>query len=141
MTDADRSAPATPAQEAAVEAMVRLFYERGTADPVLGPIFFDAIHEWEPHIRVVRDFWIDTIHGTKRYRGNAYAPHMKLRFEPEAFEHWLACFESAATDALAPEHAAIAIRVARHMARSYLTGLFPFAGPDGRPSRKPPPRG
>ena len=100
----------TTEQEAAIERMVRLFYERSLADPVLGPIFRDAIHDWDPHIKVVADFWSGVIHGTGRYKANAYAPHMRLKFEPEAFDHWLAAFESAATDTLAPRDAATAIR-------------------------------
>ncbi len=125
----------TTEQEAAVERMVRLFYERALADEVLGPIFREAIHDWEPHIKTVADFWSGVIHGTNRYKGNAYAPHMKLRFEPEAFDHWLAIFESAANDALAPKDAQTAIRVARHMANSFKAGMFPFTDEQGRPSR------
>ncbi len=128
---------ATEEEEAAIERMVRLFYERSLADPVLGPIFRGAIHEWEPHIKVVADFWSGVIHGTGRYKGNAYAPHMKLKFEPEAFDHWLAAFESAATDELAPPDAQTAIRVARHMANSFKAGIFPFTDKNGRPSRLP----
>lgn len=129
----------TPEQEAAVERMVRLFYRNGLADPVLAPIFQGAIHDWESHIRLVADFWSNSIHGTRRYKGNAYAPHMKLRFEPEAFEHWLAAFEAAAAEALGAVEAARAIGVARHMAQSYRAGLFPFRDANGRPSRTPPP--
>ena len=123
--------------EAAIERMVRLFYERGLADPVLGPIFRGAIHDWDAHIPVVCDFWSGVILGTRRYAGNAFGPHAKLSFEPEAFDRWLAVFESAARDALAQPHAERAIGVARHMAQSFKVGLFPFTGPDGRPSRKP----
>ena len=88
-------------QEQAIDRMVRLFYERALADAVLGPIFRGAIHDWEGHIAIVRDFWSGVIYGTARYKGNAFAPHMKLQFEPEAFDHWIATFESAARDALA----------------------------------------
>jgi len=127
----------TPEQEAAIEHMVRLFYERALADEVLGTLFREKIHDWEPHIKRVADFWSGIVHGTGRYQGNAYAPHMKLKFDPEAFDHWLAAFESAANVALAPEDAATAIRVARHMANSFKAGIFPFADDTGRPSRVP----
>ena len=128
---------ATSEQEAAIDRMVRLFYERGLADPMLGPVFRESIHEWEGHIAIVRDFWSGAIHGTGRYTGNAFAPHMKLKFEPETFDHWIATFESAATDALAPQDAVKAVRIARHMAESFKVGLFPFTTPDGKPSRVP----
>jgi hemoglobin len=127
----------TPEQEAAVEAMVRSFYRRGLADEVLGPIFRGAIHDWEGHIRLVTDFWSNALYDTGRYTGNAFAPHMKLRFEPEAFEHWLAAFEPSAQASLSPADAEKAIRIARHMVQSYRAGLFPFTGPDGRPARAP----
>jgi len=129
--------PASDAQEAAVERMVRLFYERALSDEVLGPIFRGAIQDWDAHVRIVWDFWSNAIHDTGRYTGNAFAPHRNLQFEPEAFSHWLRAFESAAGDALAPEDAAKAIRIARHMAESFKMGLFPFVTPDGRPSRTP----
>jgi hemoglobin len=133
------SATADPGaeEEAAIERMVRLFYARGLADPVLGPIFRGAIHDFDAHMRIVCDFWSGVVLGTRRYGGNAYGPHAKLRFEPEAFEHWLAAFESAAHDALAPARAERAIGVARHMAQSFKTGLFPFTDAQGRPSRTP----
>ena len=127
----------TDAQEAAIDRMVRLFYERALADEVLGPIFRGAIHDWEEHIAIVRDFWSNAIHATGRYQRNAFAPHMKLRFEPEAFDRWIATFESAAADTLPPQDATKAIRVARHMAESFKAGLFPFTTADGRPSRVP----
>jgi hemoglobin len=132
-----RETGSTTEQEAAVEWMVRSFYARGLADAVLGPIFRSAIHDWEHHIRLVTDFWSNSLYGTGRYRGNAFAPHMKLRFEPEAFAHWLKAFEGAAEESLPPDDAAKAIRIARHMVQSYRAGLFPFVGADGRPSRNP----
>ena len=129
--------PSTP-QEAAVERMVRRFYEIGLGDPILGPIFSGAIHDWEPHIRSVADFWSMSIYATKRYTGNSFAPHMRLKFEPEAFANWLSAFESAASECLPKDDAQKAIRVARHMAKSFEAGLFPFRDSDGRPSRSPP---
>jgi len=124
-------------REAAIERMVRLFYERALADEVLGPLFRETIHDWEPHIRTVADFWSGAILRTGRYQGNVYAPHMKLKFEPEAFDHWLAAFESAVRDTLSPQDAATALRVAHHMANSFKVGMFPFTDKNGRPSRVP----
>jgi hemoglobin len=124
--------------EADIEHMVRLFYQRGLADPVLGPIFRAAIHDFATHIPIVCDFWSGVILGTHRYTRNAFAPHARLDFEPEAFDRWLSVFEGAAREALAPARAERAIGVARHMAQSFKVGLFPFSGADGRPSRTPP---
>jgi truncated hemoglobin YjbI len=62
---------ASEEQEAAIERMVRLFYQRALANETLGPIFREAIHDWGPHIKTVSDFWSGVIHGTGRYRSNA----------------------------------------------------------------------
>lgn len=134
------SAPvrASEEQESAIAEMVRLFYQYGLADAVLGPIFREAIREWPEHMARVADFWSGAIHGTERYRGNVYAAHVKLKFGADAFDHWLAAFEAAASEALAPADAATALRVARHMLKSFEAGLFPFTGADGRPSRVAP---
>jgi hemoglobin len=132
------NARASEADEAAIERMVRLFYRNALEDAVLGPIFRSAIHDWEAHIRTVAGFWSGVIHGTDRYAGNAYAPHARLAFGPEAFGHWLAAFEAAAVDALAARDAEKALRIARHMAQSFQAGMFPFTDAAGRPSRKPP---
>ena len=129
--------PTTSEQEVAIERMVRTFYERSFADPVLGPIFREAIHDFEPHVARVVDFWCDMIHSTKRYKGNVYAAHMKLNFEVDAFVRWIATLESAANDSLAPQDAAKAVRIANHMAGSFKAGLFPFTGKGGQPSRAP----
>jgi hemoglobin len=123
--------------EAQIEWMVRLFYARGLADPVLGPIFRAHIHDWDTHIRTVSDFWSGVVLGTTRYTGNAFGPHVKLDFAPVAFEHWLACLESAARESLSPPHAERAIGVARHMAQSFKVGIFPFQDAEGKPSRRP----
>ncbi len=124
-------------QIAAIDWMVRTFYERSFADPVLGPIFREAIHDFEPHVARVVDFWCDMIHSTERYKGNVYAAHMKLNFEPEAFGRWITILESAANDSLAPHDAAKAARIANHMAGSFKAGMFPFKDKDGKPSRNP----
>jgi hemoglobin len=135
--DAETAMDQVPEQRAAIERMVRRFYERGLADPVLGPIFRGAIHDWDSHIRLVADFWSSMLHGTQRYQGNVFGVHTPLKFEPEAFEHWIATFTSAANEALTPADAEQAIRIARHMVQSFKVGLFPFTGADGRPSRVP----
>jgi hemoglobin len=55
----------------------------------------------------------------------------------EAFDDWLAVFESAANDELASKDAREAIRIAHHMANSFKAGMFPFTDAEGRPSRTP----
>lgn len=130
MDDADR--------EDRLYRMVERFYQLGRQDPVLAPVFDAAITDWPGHFRIVADFWSHSIYGTGRYPGSPYPVHMRLNFPFEAFERWLAVFGQACAEILTPMEAEIATARARHMTRSFQVGLFPYDGPDGTPSRRPP---
>ena len=43
--------------DAALRCLVALFYDRVRADPALGPIFEDAIHDWPAHLETLTAFW------------------------------------------------------------------------------------
>lgn len=125
------------AREAALDRMVRRFYELGLADPVLGPLFRATIGDFEDHFRIVADFWSHALYGTTRYRGGPFPSHMRLPIEPEHFNLWLTAFRQAATECLSPLDGAQAISRAEHMSKSFQAGLFPFIHPDGKVSRHP----
>ncbi len=40
-----------------VSLLVRSFYEKIRQDEMLGPIFNSQIHDWEPHLEKLTDFW------------------------------------------------------------------------------------
>jgi hemoglobin len=122
--------------EAVIEKCVRRFYERAHADPLLSPVM-RTIVDFEKHVGIICDFWSHVLLGTNRYQGPAYPAHVNLLIRPEHFERWLTLFDESATETLAPVQAAQAIEKARHMARSFMTGMFPFEGLDGRDIRRP----
>lgn len=124
-------------REAAIERLVRLFYERGLEDDVLGPLFRGAIHDFEDHFRIVADFWSHALYGTTRYRGRPFPSHLNLPIEPEHFGRWLILFRAAAAETLPALEAGQAIARAEHMSKSFQAGLFPFIHPDGTISRHP----
>jgi hemoglobin len=62
---------------------------------------------------------------------------MHLPIKPEHFGRWLLLFEETAAETLPDGLATKAIARARHMAKSFAAGIFPFVDKDGRPSRKP----
>lgn len=123
--------------EAAIERCVRRFYDGAHADPLLGPVMTASIADLEKHIAVVCDFWSHALLGTHRYQGRAYPVHASLPIRPEHFERWLTIFADAATAELAPVQAREAIDKARHMAKSFMAGMFPFEDLDGRDIRRP----
>ena len=126
----------SPDPEGAIDRCVRLFYEKGFADPLLGPVF-RAIPEFEAHIGVIVDFWSRQLLGTDRYQGRPFPPHWKLAIDPEHFDRWMELFSEAARDVLPADLADQAITKAGHMSVAFQAGMFPIKGPDGRPMRLP----
>jgi len=123
--------------EVAISTCVRAFYDKGLADPLLGPIF-GAIPELDHHLDVIANFWSKSLLGTDRYQGHPFAVHVALPVEPEHFARWLELFTEAARENLPPAEAEQAIAKATHMSQCFQGGLFPFTGTDGKPSRLPP---
>jgi hemoglobin len=123
--------------EAAIRACVKRFYEKGDADPVLGPIFAKTIHETGPHLEIVSNFWSHALLGTTRYQGTPFGVHVNLPLEVEHFGRWLSLFIEAARETMPEELATAAIARAEHMTQCFQSGLFPFKDANGRPSKAP----
>jgi hemoglobin len=122
--------------EAAIERLVRRFYEKGDADDLLGPPF-RSIPALEDHLVVIIDFWSRQLIDTDRYQGRPFPPHWKLDIEPAHFDRWMALFSETAREELPADLAEKAITKAGHMATAFQAGMFPLRGPDGRPMRLP----
>lgn len=105
--------------------LVKEFYSRASADPVIGPVFARAIPDWESHYRIVQNFWSRTLLGTSRYSGMPFAAHIPLQLRPEHFARWVALFKETATQVLEPVAAARAIAKVEHMSTCFQAGLFP----------------
>ena len=125
------------AVEEAIKNCVAAFYAKARQDPLLGPIFNNAVHDWDGHLRIISNFWSKALLATHRYSGSPFPLHMNLPLELEHFERWLSLFEETAKAALPAEYAAKAIAKARHMAEAFKAGIFIFVDKDGRPSRRP----
>lgn len=123
--------------EAAISECVRVFYAKGTADPLLGPVFANAIPELGPHLKIIENFWSKSLLGTDRYQGHPFPVHMNLPIEPQHFERWLQLFVETARETLPKTQAEQAVAKASHMTQCFQSGLFPFTGADGKPSRIP----
>jgi hemoglobin len=122
--------------EAAITAFVRAFYDKGLADPLIGPVF-SAIPNLDGHLAIVENFWSKSLLRTDRYEGHPFPVHVNLPIEPEHFTRWLELFVAAAHETLPTTQAEQAVAKATHMAQCFKGGLFPFTGADGRPSRHP----
>lgn len=62
-----------------IELLVNVFYEKISADKLLGYIFQDIAHvKWETHLPVMYDFFENIILFTGKYDGNPMDLHQKL---------------------------------------------------------------
>ncbi len=101
--------PETAIEEAEIPLLVRSFYDRVRNDAMLGPLFNDAVHDWDEHLARIGDFWSSVMLSTGRYKGNPMAMHMlhARRITPEMFDRWLGLWVIT-TDELLPRHTASA---------------------------------
>jgi hemoglobin len=85
------------ASRADIELLVRRFYEKVTADEVIGFIFTKVIPmNWEHHIPVIVDFWETILLENMVYKKNAmevhYEVNKKVPLQKEHFDRWILLF-------------------------------------------------
>jgi hemoglobin len=76
------------------ERLVRAFYSRALADPVIGFIFADVARlDLEAHVPRITSFWETILLGAQSYTGGAFGPHAALHerisLRRGHFERWL----------------------------------------------------
>jgi hemoglobin len=123
-----RIAADTGITEAMIEQLVRAFYAKVRADPVLGPVFEAKIADWEPHLAQMFAFWSSVALMTGRYHGTPMIKHVRLPIDAGHFDRWLALFEDTAREICPPEAAAHFIDRAHRIAASLELGV---AGANG----------
>jgi hemoglobin len=113
--------------EAQIGALLDLFYTKVRADPELGPVFGREIadEEWPAHMATIRDFWSAVMLKSGRYHGNPLQVHKEIEgVSPELFARWLALFDEACREMLAPDVAEAMHGRAVKIAESLKAGLF-----------------
>jgi hemoglobin len=113
----------TGIDDAMIEMLVRTFYGRVKEDPLLGPIFLDAVEDWDAHIETLCRFWSSVTLMTGRYSGRPMAVHAPLDIERTHFLRWLKLFEQTANEVCPPEAALLFIDRAGKIAESLRQGL------------------
>src|ERR1700740_1153234 len=79
----------TGIDDAMIERLVRAFYMRVQADPLLGPGVATPGYDWGAHIAKLCAFWSWVALMTGRYHGQPMQAHMKLPVAPEHFDRWI----------------------------------------------------
>lgn len=111
--------------EAEIARLVPAFYARVRRDPMLGPIFNDAIGDWPEHMGKLQDFWSSVMLASGRYKGQPMPAHVKHagRITPAAFTRWLELWGETTNELLPPEAAAAMQDRARRIAESLSLGI------------------
>jgi hemoglobin len=112
----------TGIDDAMIERLVRTFYGRVRADPLIGPVFAARIEDWDAHIAKLCAFWSSVALMTGRYHGQPMQAHLELPVKAEHFDRWIAIFEATANE-LCPPAAAHFIDRARRIADSFELGI------------------
>jgi hemoglobin len=115
---------------------VWLFYTKGLADPLLGPVF-GAIPDLPSHLTIIENFWPRSLLSIEHYQGRPYPVHTNMPTEPEHFQRRLELFTESAREILPRAQADPAVAQATYLAECFQAGIFPFTGADGIPSRLP----
>jgi len=90
--------------------MVNIFYAKILKDEVVGPFFIEKLGNdlqsdtWQTHLELLTNFWVSITMGDTAYKGNPFAPHMKLQnLSKEAFSRWLELFAETVESVYNPE--------------------------------------
>ncbi len=116
-----------------VEVLVRAFYTRAFADPLLGPIFRDVAQmDLEAHLPVMCDFWETVLFRAGLYRRNALQVHADLHavfpLSSAHFGRWLALWTATVDDLFGGEKAELAKIQAARIAYSISRRLLGESG-------------
>jgi len=111
--------------EEEIAQVVPAFYAKVRKDPMLGPIFNDAIDEWPEHLEKLQAFWSSVMHASGRYKGQPMPAHVKhaSRITPDAFTRWLQLWGETTDELLPPDAAAAMQDRAQRIAESLSLGI------------------
>jgi hemoglobin len=110
--------------EPAIAALVERFYAKARRDPMIGPVFNNAVDDWDEHLHKLSDFWSSVMLTTGRYKGNPMAAHLRQPIEPQFFARWLALWRETTGELFAPEIAARFREKAERIGESLKLALF-----------------
>jgi len=124
--------PAEGITEERLRALIPLFYARVRKDPLIGPVFNDAIHDWSEHLDRLVDFWSSVMLPSGRYKGRPLPAHVKHgeRITSRSFERWLHLWRETTDEMLPPAAAAAMQDKATRIAESLSLGIS-FARGEG----------
>ena len=125
-----QAAPAAPKNAAlspeGIAQLVHGFYGDVRADPLLGPVFEEALHgQWDAHLQRLIAFWSTVALGTRSFKGDVFGKHMALDgVTPAHFAAWVRLWQLHTSQLFAPEVAEQLQQAAHGIARNLFRGYF-----------------
>lgn len=92
--------------EAQLAQLVDRFYDKVSANDMLGPVFNPRVEDWDHHKVLMTSFWSTVALRTGHYRGNPLAKHQPLGIGRTHFERWLALWRETVHEVLPDETSA-----------------------------------
>ncbi len=113
------------------EQLVRAFYGRALADPIIGYLFTDVAHlDLEAHVPRITSFWETVLLGARSYGGGAFRPHLELHMKSPLrhghFERWLHLWGETLDELFEGERAELAKAHATRVAAAFESRLRSF---------------
>jgi len=136
MLQVENTNKATEMMQENLPLLVDVFYYKVWAHERLGPVFDQTIgnnwEDWQPHLRIMYNFWITVMLGEGDYRGNPLRVHLGLPpFEQNLFEAWLDLFQETALEHFEVGPASQLIRRSEVIAMTMQHHLYPSTPPTG----------
>ena len=107
-----------------ISQLVHAFYNKIWKDEMLGPIFNEAIQDWEPHLEKLTDFWEGNLfffvktkyHGDPKTAHNELDEKLHNTLTMNHFGHWINLWLETVDEYFEGETADRAKMIARKMA-------------------------
>jgi hemoglobin len=109
--------------EKEISDLVDRFYAKVQADPVIGPVFNEAIDDWPAHLTLLKSFWSSVLLATAGYKGNPMMTHLQLPLEEAHFRRWLELFAETARETMTPSHAETVITKSQRIAQNFRSAM------------------
>jgi truncated hemoglobin YjbI/tellurite resistance-related uncharacterized protein len=117
--------------ESQITKLVDHFYGRVRRDPLIGPLFDQAVGDWPAHLEKQTRFWSSVVLGSGRYKGDPAAAHARhgARIDAAMFARWLDLWRETTDDLFSPEQAAKlqakAVRIGESLQLAIRVGTAP----------------
>ncbi len=106
-----------------IECLIDRFYDKVSADPLLGAVFNPVITDWAVHKRLLTSFWCSVVLPVRTYHGNPLAKHRPHPIRVEHFNRWLALWRETTHEVLDADAAAAMCAHAQRIGQGMKLGL------------------